>query len=121
MTSKIIISINKTLEEKLLSLFSEEDARRILSYGETFPFQIETTDWKPMFPSKAQIAYLEKLKDSKLPKPESYRIYIGDDINEVTEKPNGVELPSQILDNKTLFRKEVLYRIKEVIGSPRDN
>lgn len=55
MTSQIIISINDGLEQKRYSLFNTNSAKRMLNYGETFPYEIEVTNLKQMLPANAQI------------------------------------------------------------------
>lgn len=121
MAKQIIISINETLLERLQNLLNGSDARRILGYEETFPYEIQATDWRLLFPTYAQIEYLERLKGRKIQAPEVYRIYIGNDIDNVTERPGGAELPSLVLDNEDLFRREILLRIRNIVGSPRNN
>ncbi len=52
---------------------------------------------------------------------DAYKLYIGPDVAEPREMFNGAELPDTVLDTPEAFRKEVLYRLRCVIGSHEDN
>lgn len=118
MNSKdIIICIKPELADRVRETWHNQDTSIL---GECFPANIQLVGLKPMLPTLEQIEYLERI-GSKQILPKEYRIYIGNDVEEITERHGGVELPASILDDNSLFYKEVIFRIRNIIGSLYDN
>ena len=75
---------------------------------------------RPAFTIEEAIKYLRNT-GYEIPKMKTYMVYVGTDIKEVNDRGRGVELPSFILENPDVFREEFFYRIRRIVGSPRDN
>jgi hypothetical protein len=113
----IFISVQDHLKKELVDRVFSADAHRILE--DARPHGLNMNDLKPQFMTNEQIAHLKRI-GCYVP-PINYKIYIGDNVEEVTEREGGVELPSRVLYDDRLFRDQVLYRIKSIVGSLRDN
>ena len=112
---KIIINVQKSLEDRFSEQWSQGYPDLIACHQAVVQFRA----MKPMFVTKEQAEYLKSI-GATLPQP-PLRIYIGEDILELKEYFEAVELPAQILDNKTDFNREVVQRIRRYVGSSVDN
>ncbi|MEK6839381.1 MAG: hypothetical protein AABX72_00420 [Nanoarchaeota archaeon] len=48
-------------------------------------------------------------------------VYVSASQSDIVEHENGVNLPAKVLQNETEFGREVINRIIQYIGSPRNN
>ena len=119
MATKILIAITELpLGKKLSDLFERGASERCID--KMFPVEIRPLRARPVFPSNEQVDYLKGI-GIDMPQPETYRIYIGSDVDKITERQGGVELPAKVLEDYDTFKEEILLRIRRIAGSPIDN
>lgn len=106
------------LASPLLELLKSPEARSVI--GACFPFDLVTAIATP---ETKDVSLADAVRDATIclvHKPH-YLVYIGEDVMEKTEGPYGVLLPATTMNDKQLFREDVLYKIRKFVGSPVDN
>jgi len=119
MTLDIQIYADSQSFNTVATLIQSEDARLVL--GDIYDQgMISLSGSRPVFPNQSHLDYLTSMGVPEVQLPH-YRIYIGRDISEVTERSGGVEIPATILDRAEEFKQEVIMRIRNKFDSARDD
>ena len=113
---KVIISSSPELLDDINELLGREETAESLKGIKGSIKLMGLRTLRPAFPDDAQIKYLKSM-GIPMPEVDTYRIYIGKEVQSVIEKHGGVELPIDILDDFERFREEVLVRVLAVLGS----
>jgi hypothetical protein len=117
-SKEVYISVSEELALPFSELWHSPETRQV--FEKTFPADIRLMDAIPQWLTNDQIQYLESLGE-KMQEPDTYRMRIGQEVQQVTEHVGGVELPSTVLETTEAFQKEVVARLRKVIGAPEDN
>lgn len=68
-----------------------------------------------------QIELFSKNMNVAVGVPGEYRMHVGTDIQTNRETTASIELPVSVLHTPAIFQKEVIARLRVVIGAPSDN
>ena len=76
--------------------------------------EVIASETKPIFLGANQRSHLREFNSQRLIRAD-YKMYIGEDVLEKTERYRGVELPKEVLYAPEIFQEQVIRRIYNIV------